>query len=75
MNKEIAIKFDKNYGRRVGYVVSSHKDALETLTGKRTLTRGSAIALAQLGFTFAVSVGSSGMRLPLKMEDVLNELV
>jgi hypothetical protein len=40
------------YSKELVYVTSEHKEALETLTGKKTLTDSDVKALKNLGFVF-----------------------
>lgn len=47
----IEVEVKNIYGSEKIYVVSSHKEALQTLTGSKTLTPTVTEALKKLGFT------------------------
>lgn len=48
----IEVEVKNVYGRDNIYVVSDHKEALQSLTGSKTLTQYHIKALKELGFTF-----------------------
>ena len=52
MNNTIYYKEKTNYGTTHFYIVSEHKDAIQRLTGRKTITSEDADALQQLGFNF-----------------------
>jgi len=52
MNKTIFYKEKTNYGTTHFYIVSEHKDAIQRLTGRKTITSEDADALQALGFNF-----------------------
>lgn len=47
----IILEIKRNYGTDHSYIVSEHKEAVETLTGKKTVTSRDIEALKALGFT------------------------
>ena len=54
MNTTIKVQIKNNFGSEAIYIVSVHKDAVLSLTGKKTLTRKDIHNLKQLGFDFEV---------------------
>lgn len=53
MNTVIQFETKSNYGGpELVYVISEHKEPLQTLTGSKTLTPRHVEALKKLGFTF-----------------------
>ena len=52
MDKTIYYKEKTNYGTTHFYIVSEHKDAVQKLTGRKTITSEDADALQALGFVF-----------------------
>lgn len=51
MNEIITYYEKSNYGAPVFYIASEHKDAVNTLTGKRTIDHYDIKALRALGFS------------------------
>lgn len=54
MDNKIIVEVKPSYGTQWVYVVSNHKEAIETLTGKKTVSPEDIQALKVLGFVFAV---------------------
>jgi hypothetical protein len=52
MNKTIEVKTDKHYGTVYVYVVSEHQQAIQALTGNKTIQQKDVNALRKLGFEF-----------------------
>lgn len=50
MNKNITVRIDKHYGTRHVYITSEHAEAVQTLTGNKTITYLDIQALRALGF-------------------------
>ena len=50
MDKKILVEARNNYGKTDIYVVSDHKDAVNGLTGKKTVNASDMRYLAELGF-------------------------
>jgi len=54
MNQDIEVKVKNIYGQQLIYVQGEHKEAINALTGKKTINREDANALRELGFTVSI---------------------
>lgn len=54
MNPKIIVEVKPCYGTNWVKIVSEHKDAINTLTGNKTLSQSDISALKALGFSFEV---------------------
>lgn len=52
MNNEINIEVKEHYGTQHIYVISEHNEAIQQLTGRKTITKSDIVALKKLGYTF-----------------------
>ena len=73
MDKIIKVKIKNVYGNELIYVVSEHKDTLQKLTGRKTLTENDVKALQDLGFTFQQADMISNILAVSKPINELNE--
>ena len=50
----INVEIKSHYGTEHIYITSDHAEAVQRLTGRKTITKGDIDALKKLGFTFEV---------------------